>query len=319
MSSDFELTRNEIIQTAYEDLGILGEGQTLSSDRMAFGVKKLNALIKTYQEHGLHLWAEEEGYVFLDKGVGTYNLGNRASSPAKACYREDAVLTTLTTTAAAAATALTVGTTTGMTVGDYFGIVLDTTYIYWTTIATIPTSTTLTITTGLPSQVSGNKNIYTFTTLISKPMRMYSTRRLNDTNTERAASFPMYPATHDEFFDITFKQQQGAPSQWYYQPRKTYGQLNLWPIPESAANFMEVTFDRALEDMDTLTDIPDFPSEWIEVLTYQLAIRLAPRYGKEAKVAQLIAPQGMALLQQALDWDSEIGSMYLQPQTHRYN
>lgn len=314
MSSDFELTRNEMIQTAYEDLGILGEGQTLSSDRMAFGVKKFQAMLKTYQEHGLHLWAEEECYIFLDKAVSNYYLGNRASSPAKACYREDAVITTLTTTAATSATSLTVGTTTGMTVADYIGLVLDTGYIYWTTIATIPTSTTLTLTVGLPSQVSSQKNVYTFTTLIGKPMRMYSVRRVDSSSV-----LPMYPATHDEYFDIPFKDNQGTPSQWYYQPRKTFGQLHLWQVPNTAQMYLEATIDRPLDDVDTLTDIPDFPNEWIEALTYQLAIRLAPRYGKEAKAAALIIPQGMALLEQALSWDSESGSMYLQPNTHRYN
>lgn len=316
MSSSFEQTRQEIIEMSYSHLGMLGEGQVLSAERMQFAINVFNAMIKRYQAKGLHLWAEEEGYVFLDKSQPNYYLGSRYSSPAKACYREDAVITTLSANVAAAGTSVTVGTTTGMTIGDYIGIVQNDLTVFWTTIATIPTSTTLTLTAGITSASSTGKNVYTFTTLIDKPLRMYSARRISFSSTVSAQALPMLKLSHEEFFDLPYKNMTGTPTHWYYQPRKTYGQLHMWPATDTGMTYLEVTFDRPLEDLSTVSTVPDFPQEWVEPLAFQLAIRLAPRYGKEDKVAKLIVPLGADVLQEALSWDSEDASISFQPRMY---
>lgn len=314
---NFQQTRTEIIENAYSLLGLLGEGQTLTSARMTLAVKFFNMMIKTYQAQGLHLWKEEEVYLFLDKNVNDYNLGNLAASPAKACYREDAVLTTLSLNAVTSATSLTLGSTTGMTIGDYIGIVLSDNSLFWTTIATIPTSTTVTITTGLSAASVANKNVYTFTTLIDKPMRIHSVRRVLG-SISSPSSIEVSNFSHEEYFRQPNKNLSNTPLAFYYQPRTTYGQFHLWPGSNTSQIYLEVTMERGIFDLDSATDIPDFPDEWIEVLTWQLAVRLAVPYGREDKASKMIVPVGAELLEGVLSWDAEINSVNFQLSTRPY-
>lgn len=314
---NFQQTRTDIVNAAYTLLGILGTGQTLRAADMTLGVTLFNMMIKTYQASGLHLWAMEEAYLFLDKNTVDYYLGNQYSSPAKACYREDAVLTTVSSDAAASATSLTVGTTTGMTVGDYIGVVLSDNTLYWTTIATIPTSTTLTLTTGLSGATSSSKNVYTFTTLIDKPMRVHSTRRVLGTVTAPSSvEISMY--SHSEYFNQPNKKSSSTPIAYYYQPRKTYGQYHIWPATSTSQTYLEFTMERGLLDLDAGTDIPDFPDEWIEVLTWQLALRLSVPFGREDKVTKLAVPIGADLLSGVSSWDSEPGAINIQVDASSY-
>lgn len=309
---NFQQTRTDIINTAYMLLGILGTGQTLRSGDMDLGVTLFNTMIKTYQAQGLHLWNQEEAYLFLDKNQPDYYLGNQYSSPAKACYREDAVLTTLTADAVSGATSLTIGTSSNMTIGDYIGVVLSDNTLYWTTIATIPTSTSVTLTAGLSGASTASKNVYTFTTLIDKPMRIHSSRRVLGTITN-PTNIDMEGFSHQEFFSQPNKLARGAPTIYYYQPRKTYGQYHVWPAPDSSQLYIEFTMERGILDLDTATDIPDFPDEWIEVLTWQLALRLAVPFGREDKVSKLTVPLAADLLEGVKGWDSEVGSINFKP------
>lgn len=284
---------------------------------MDLGATLFNSMIKTFQAKGLHLWNQEEIYIFLDKSQPDYTLGNQASSPSKACYRSDAVITTLSADAAIAATSLTVSTSSNMTIGDYIGIVLNDNTIQWTTIATIPTSTSVTITAALTGATSSNRNVYAFTTLIDKPLRISSVRRISFASSISEQALPMQILSHEEYYELPYKRMTGTPTHWYYQPRKTYGEIHMWPATDTAMTYIEATMERGLADLDAGTDIPDFPDEWIEVLTWQLAIRLAVPFGREDKVAKLIIPLGAELMQGIDDWDSEVVSVSFQPQFYR--
>lgn len=308
---NFQQTRTEIINTAYTLLGILGTGQTLRSEDMQLGVTLFNAMIKTYQAQGLHLWKKEEVYLFLDKAQPDYYLGNQASSPAKACYREDAVLTTLSSDALISATTLTIGSSTGMTIGDYIGVVLSDNTLFWTTIATIPSSTSVTLVAGLSGASSSNKNVYTFTTLIDKPLRIHSSRRVLGT-ISNPSTLDMTSFSHEEYYSQPNKKVSNTPLVFYYQPRKTYGQYHIWPATDTAQTYIELTMERGIFDLDSATDIPDFPDEWTEALTWQLAIRLAVPFGREDKAAKLTIPLGAELIQGVLAWDAELNSVNIQ-------
>ena len=56
-TNDFQLTRNELIDMAYEDIKVKAEGESLSADLLNTGIKKLNLIIREYDLAGKHLWA----------------------------------------------------------------------------------------------------------------------------------------------------------------------------------------------------------------------------------------------------------------------
>lgn len=315
-SDNFLQTRNEIIYDALSLIGVYGIGRTVSSEDMSFCSNMLNKMIKAWQAKGLHLWAKEEGVLFIADNTAEYTLSN-ASSSARVTSKADAVVTELNGAAASGATSLTVDSTTGMTVADIIGVVQDDDVVLWTTIATIPSSTTLTLTVGLSAAAADNSNVYTFTSRINKPLRILSVRRVSGIDsggTTTKSEVPLQALSHEEYFDLPSKTLNADnPTHYYYNPDLTSGKLYLWPRPANPEVYFEFTYERALEDFDASTDNPDLPAEWLEVLTYQLAVRIAPAFGKDEKSMALLIPMATSMLEDLLNWDSEVTSIKLVP------
>ena len=315
-SDNFNQTRNELVYDALSLIGVYGIGRTISSEDMSFCTNMLNKMIKAWQAKGIHLWAKEEGILFIADNTAEYTLSN-ASSSARVTSKADAVITELDGAAASGATSLTVTSTTGMATSDIIGIVQDNDVINWTTISTIPTATTLTIASGLSAAAADNSNVYTFTSRINKPLRILSMRRITGIDagsTTTKSEIPMMPLSHEEYFDLPSKTQNAAnPTHFYYNPDLTSGTLHLWPRPSDPEVYFGFTYERALEDFDASTDNPDLPTEWLEVMTYQLAVRVAPAFGKDEKSMALLIPMASAMLEDMLNWDTEVTPIKLMP------
>lgn len=314
-SVDFNQTRSEIILDALNLIGVYGVGRTVSSEDMTFANSMLNKMIKAWQAKGIHLWAKEEAYLFISDNVGAYTLGSGASD-AYAALKDDCVITELNGAHVTSATSLTVDDTTGMAAADNIGVVLDDDTVHWTTIVSVDSSTTLTITTGLAGAAADNKNVYTFTNRINKPLRIHSMRRVTGMDsgaTTTQTEIPMQELSHQEYFDLPTKTHNGLSSHFYYNPDISTGTLYLWPRPNDPEMYFAFTYDRMLEDMDAVGNNADFPVEWLEVITYQLAVRLAPAFGKEQKVVAMIMPMAVSMLDDMLNWDTETASVYLVP------
>ena len=69
----YQLTRNEIIQSALRKLGVLAEGQTPSAQNYADGSMALNTVISQLRAVGMPLWARSE-YTFTPT-TNTYTIG----------------------------------------------------------------------------------------------------------------------------------------------------------------------------------------------------------------------------------------------------
>jgi hypothetical protein len=119
--------------------------------------------------------------------------------------------------------------------------------------------------------------------------------------------------SHQEYFDLPTKSISGKSTHFYYNPDLTTGNLYLWPRPDTPDMYFELTFERQLEDFDSATNTPDFPSEWLECLTYQLAVRLAPAFGK-SNLLMSLSPMAESLYQKVSSFDTEIGSISLMPE-----
>ena len=311
-SVNFNQTRNEIIQDALALIGVYGVGRTISSEDMNFASNMLNKMVKTYQAEGLHLWSKEEAYLFIADNTASYTLDG---STARAALASGSVLTELNGAHSASATTLTVDSTTGMTAADVIGIVNDDDAVTWTTIVSVDSSTGLTITSGLDGACADNSNVYTFTSRINKPMRVLGMRRVTG-GPSSPSSIPMMALSHQEYFDLPNKETNGLPTHFYYNPDLSSGKLYMWPRPNDPEMYFEMTFERQLEDFDSSSDNPDFPTEWLECLTYQLAVRLAPAFGKSTML-QAIGPIAQDLYKQVSSFDTEAYSISIMPDLGR--
>lgn len=71
--SDFNLTASQIVETAFNTLGIAQEGEAMTARMMQDGMRALNLLIKTWGAAD-HLWTETEGTVTMVADQAAYNI-----------------------------------------------------------------------------------------------------------------------------------------------------------------------------------------------------------------------------------------------------
>lgn len=313
-STNFNLTRNEIIEHALGLLEVYGVGNTIRAEDMALANVSLNLMIKTWQAQGIHLWTQEKGILFIDKYQSTYTLGNE-STHAKACALDDAVITQIATAASSGATTLVVDDTTGMAASDNIGIAQDDDTMLWTTIVSVDSSTGLTITAALTDDVAVNRNVYTFTSRINKPLRIQNMKQITGvkSNTTTTSEIPMIELSEDDYESLASPYTNGKSSHWYYSPDISTGKLYLWPRPNNPQNYFRFTYSRMIEDFDTANDNADFPTEWLEPIIWSLAGRLGPHFGKGEKARADIIPYASILLNNLLTYDTEVTSITFSP------
>jgi hypothetical protein len=79
MSSNYTITRDQVIALALRKLGVLEIGDTPDSDSIANANMSLNLLVKQFNTEGLKLWKVSELIVPLISGQTSYTLGGSSS------------------------------------------------------------------------------------------------------------------------------------------------------------------------------------------------------------------------------------------------
>ena len=310
-STDFTITATDIIRKALALVAERAAEIPLTNSEITDGLQSLNILAKAYQAQGLHLWKRDEGILFLDAGVSSYLLGPQGQ---QATLIDDFINTELSTAAVITATALVVDSTTGMAASDFIGIELDDGTRQWTTIVSVDSSTGLTITSGLTAAAAIDSTIFTYTTILERPLRIESSRRAtigSDSDIE------LNKWSRQEYFAQVNKASQGVPTNFYYTPSLDNGEIFIWQTAANVKQVLKFTFQRTIEDFDNVANNPDFPIEWSRALIWNLALDIGPEYSTpESKMAR-IERKAAEYLDDMLGWDEEITSLNIQPRFYR--
>lgn len=302
-SNNFNQTRDEIIADALITLGVYRPGATIRAADLNICSNLLNKMVKAWDAKGIHMWSEIEGTLFLTSGINKYTI-----SPTATNISGDNVTETYLT-AAASGTSLTVNSILGISANDNIGIVLDNNTIQWTTVSGTPTGSTVALVGSLSSAASSGNNIFAFTNRSQKPINVSTCRFTNSDGTDR----PVYMRGRDEFMSIPSKNTSGKINQVFYTAGITDGTMYVWPTPDSCSDRLRFSYSRMLDDFDTGTDNPDFPSEWLETITLNLAVRAARVYGKNIKeIADIIQEAQTSLIDMQM-WDINNGSIRITP------
>jgi hypothetical protein len=310
-SIDYTRTSYQIVQEALELIGVVGAQETPAVSDVTFATSRLNAMVKAWQAEGLHLWGTTEGVIFLTEGTNRYDVSSAATS-VNSCLFTDFIHTQLSADEAAAQTTLSVDSSTGFTTSDKIGVVLDSGVVHWSTIASIPTSTSVTINNALPTQAATNANVFVYTSRITRPLRIINARRVSGYSTAQSET-TVEISNREEYFNTPSKNTAGDPVMLYYDPQLDTGSLYVWPTPDDSNVFLRVTYERSLEDFDESTNTPDFPQEWLEPLTYNLAYRIAPAFGRSGDSLQDIRILAALTKEAAKQFDREITSLRIVP------
>lgn len=307
-SSDFSLTRDQIIRAALEETGELSQDETIDATRLASCSLRLNSWSKSLMAQGAKLWAMKQATLFLSVGTSSYSLGATGTH-----CTNSYIQTTLSADKVATNTTLSLTTFVGMSANDNIGIVLNDGTIHWTTISGAPGAPT-TIATGLASAATSGNAVFVYATKINRPQRIdvdsanWHSLAGNDT--------PVRIISREEYTNLSNKTSKGKIVQGYYDPQLINGILKVWPTPDNATDVLQFWYERILEDFDVGTNTPDFTIEWGEALILGLAARIAPAMGSaamsagERKDLKNRADMELAI---AMGYDRSNVSTYFQP------
>ncbi len=160
------------------------------------------------------------------------------------------------------------------------------------------------------SSSGSTQSTYTELTDVGRPIAITSIRYHYNNGNDRM----MRKMGREEYMRIPSKDSTGPATAYYYSPQLNNGILYIWPTPDNSDDSLNITYLRSIQDFDANTDTPDFPQEWLEALTYNLVVRIAPAFGitlsKTNPDLIAIAASSLAELQA---WDFEEGSVRIVP------
>jgi hypothetical protein len=129
---------------------------------------------------------------------------------------------------------------------------------------------------------------------------------------------PLYEMSRQEYDDTPMKASIGFPNGFYFDPQRATRTLYVWPVPDASiatSTTLQITYERVLEDVDSLNDDLDVPQEWLECIVYNLAARLGPEFGVGATNPDfaLVLQTAQSLLMALNADDEEDASIYFRP------
>lgn len=306
-SYDFAQNRNSIILDALREAGIIDYSEDTDVDQevITSATRKINRMFKAWEADGLQVWKQEHVTLLLEKGKSDYDLGPSGDNWT-ASYTE----TAMRVAASSSDTTMEVDSTTGMTAGDYVGVVVDDGTIHWTTVASVTDSDTFELTTGLDDDAAIDNAVYFYTNKAQRPNRIIECVRRNTSNNDIQIDI----VSREEYWNDSSKFVNGTVTRVFYDQSITNGKLYVVSPPSASTESLEIICSYPFQDMDTYTDNVDFPDYWYEAIVYGLAYRLAVEYRSPSDTKRDLLMLATATKEKAMNYDVEGTSVYFQPE-----
>jgi len=319
MSTVFSVTRDQIISSSLRKLQVLELGTTPDADTVTNASQTLNIMIKAWQTQGIKLWTIQEYAVPLVAAQNTYKLGTT---------RVKAGTVTISQATPALVTYASSGLTTGTPIvftstgGLPTGLTIGTTYYVRTT----PTADTFTVALTVggvainTSSAGTGVHTATITTPVvvdvttDKPLKVIQAW-LRNTSVTPNIDTPVQILSRQEYNVLGSKSATGQVNSIWYDPRVTHGEVKTYLTPDAttATNYrLYMVGQQPIGDILLSTDIPDFPTEWMQALVWGLADELAIEYGCHVNLRQEINNKAERYKNDLADWDVETTSTYFQ-------
>lgn len=164
------------------------------------------------------------------------------------------------------------------------------------------------------------------------PLKMLQGWLHDVTNPTAPFDSPMIIITKQDYSIYGSKTAQARPSQFLYYPpgantglagttQDFFGTVTLYPVPDTITA-VNCTFtwigQYSFQDFNASTDLPDFPSYWVNAIKWGLAAELTYEYGVGLSERAMIEKKAAAKKDLALSYGTEEGSLYIWPRA-QYN
>lgn len=315
---NYSRTAGQLIQAAYEDLGVITPGATVSAGDSAMALDRLNMLVKQWQGNsdlapGLKIHTRQRITLFLEKGRQSYLVGP-ASSDARSSTQYGR--TTLSAAEAASQTTLSItsntdtttypGTTVTMTAGDIVGIELNDGTIQWTTISGTPT-TTMDVSVALTGPAAAGNYVYWFTSRAQR-FPLIESAVLRDENLNDSW-ISVYTDVREYEIGVADKYADGQPTAILVEPLRIATRVTCDSQPTNITSQIVMTVLYPAENYDATTDDIAFPQEWFAAISWELAFRLSPSSGRWTREMDLNRQNALSM---ARSVNPEMSSLYFQ-------
>jgi len=103
---------------------------------------------------------------------------------------------------------------------------------------------------------------------LPKPLKIFQAWYTNiNTNVDT----PLRIVTEQQYNMLGNKEASGLPVQIWYKPEKNTGTLTVYQVPDTwTSDNIQISFiyQAPFYTFDSSTDVPDFPPEWYDAITY---------------------------------------------------
>jgi len=304
---NFTSNAEEIIQSALENIGYLGESQAVSGPDFDRARVRLNRLLKHWVKiHSINLFLVEECELILkDSKTSSYILSSESYG---ASASTELIKTRLTATSPSNTSNLTVESTAGMTANDYIGVRLENNTTQMAKIVSINSPTGLTINGQLKGNALVNARVFSYTVKLPAPKNITHVRYVYANN--QSINVPL--VSRHEFFSLTNRGVPGIPTKAYADIQSNTTTLHLYPVPGDDDGTIQFSAIREVEDINSVSDNFDLPKEWELAIEWSLSYIIGPAFGrtKEAMALKAWADQ---YLDEILSSDVQHSSIYIRP------
>ena len=127
---------------------------------------------------------------------------------------------------------------------------------------------------------------------------------------------PVLVVSKQEYNVLGSKYSTGSSNTIFYDVKALNGILYVYLTPDantSTTTQLHLVAQLPLNDINSASEIPDFPNEWMNTLVWNLADQLALEYGVPMNARQEITQRAGAYKTMLSDWDVEAASTSFSP------
>jgi len=303
-NTNLRFNRNEVIRQALLICRVATEGEEMQPEMITNGAIALNSIIKSWTAQGYHLWKLKEGTLFLEKGKYKYSLnpdGDNATNE----YNENM----LKWCVPKGSNQIYLQFPNLPSIGEKIAFRLCDREFFWANVTEILDDNGVVIDEFVPECLEACSKVIYYTNKIIRPLKILDARRVDSFGIELI----MRNLEREQYNKLTDKTAIGTPVNYYYDPQLKNGFFYVWQAPADGRSMIKFTYEEEFEIFDTSKDEPDFPMEWFEALTWNLAHKLCFHYGLPDNERDRIKIEAKETLTEAKRFDEEVGSVYIQP------
>lgn len=311
-STDFSLSRDNLIKMAFQRLGVVAVGGTPSSAQVTEAALLLNAIVKSWNAtFGIPLFALSYAYIFPaidDNSIHLATDGDHATN----ANDDGLLITTLASDHSTSDSTIDLESVSNIADNNYIGIELDAGTIHWTQVNGAPAGNIVTVDTGITSAAAEGNRVFSYQTRLPRPLRI---THAYAHNIDTSIDTPIEIITPNEYLAYTSKLQDGGdyPLTLAYSVEQGRDAVHLWPCFHNFDYVVIIQYQSVIEDFDADVNTPDFPQEYYLAAVMELACQLAPQYGVDVNRQMWLRREADKHLEKVLENDYHEGSIYFEP------